>query len=486
MDRAGGRFAVPGGLCCWEVRVVIPLSLEAVAAAVSGRLCDVPDASVLVTAPAVVDSRTVQPGGLFAALPGEHTDGHAFAADAVKAGAVAVLATRPVGVPAVLVEDVLNALATLARTVLAAVPEAMVIGLTGSAGKTSTKELLAQVLPELGPTIATVKSFNGEIGMPLAVTHLDEGVRYLVLEMGARGIGHITHLTRIAPPSVGLVLNVGTAHIGAFGGRDQIAQAKGELVEALPADGLAVLNADDPLVAAMASRTSAQVLTFGADNDAGVRALDVAVDAGRASFTLAAADTKARVELSLHGAHQVSNALAAAAVAIGLGAGVETTAAALSRAVLVASGRMEVTDRPDGVRIINDAFNANPDSMKAAFTALQSMADGRRTIAVLGEMKELGADGGEEHRQIGRLAAAVGIHMLIAVGGDDAQTMADAAQQDNPQLKVMRAPDRDHALTLAGELIQPGDIVLVKGSHSVGLEHTAERLAQPDPLDDDR
>ncbi|MFL4909466.1 UDP-N-acetylmuramoyl-tripeptide--D-alanyl-D-alanine ligase [Streptomyces sp. MMS24-I2-30] len=467
---------------------MIPLSLEAVAAAVGGRLRGVPDPSVLVTAPAVVDSRTVEPGGLFAALPGEHTDGHVFAADAVKAGAVAVLAARPVGVPAVVVEDVLDALAALARTVLAAVPEATVIGLTGSAGKTSTKDLLAQVLPGLGRTIATVNSFNGVVGLPLAVTHLDQGVRYLVLEMGASGIGHITHLTGIAPPTVGLVLNVGTAHLGEFGGREQIAQAKGELVEALPAHGLAVLNADDPLVAAMASRTSASVLTFGVQNDADVQAVDVALDAsGRASFTLAAAGTKARVvDLSLHGVHHVSNALAAAAVATGLGAGVEKTAAALSRAVLVASGRMEVTDRPDGVRIVNDAFNANPDSMKAAFTALEAMRGGRRTIAVLGEMKELGPGSDEEHRQVGRLVAAAGIHVLIAVGGDNAQTMADAAQQDSPQLEVVGAHDRDHALTLTRDLIQPGDIVLVKGSHSVGLEHTAVRLAQPVTMAGDR
>ncbi|WP_432182232.1 UDP-N-acetylmuramoyl-tripeptide--D-alanyl-D-alanine ligase [Streptomyces sp. NBC_00063] len=460
---------------------MIPLSLEAVAAAVGGRLCDVPDPSTLMTAPAVVDSRAVQPGGLFAALPGEHTDGHTFAAGAVQAGAVAVLAARPVGVPAVVVDDVLDALAALARTVLTAVPQAMVIGLTGSAGKTSTKDLIAQVLPELGETITTVQSFNGEIGMPLTVTHLDQGVRYLVLEMGARGIGHISHLTRIAPPTVGLVLNVGTAHVGEFGGREQIAQAKGELVEALPAHGLAILNADDPLVAAMASRTRARVLTFGTKTDSDVRAVDVALDtSGRASFTLTAAGAQARVDLALHGAHQVSNALAAAAVAIGLGADVDKTAAALSRAVLVASGRMEVTDRPDGVRIINDAFNANPDSMKAAFTTLEAMTGGRRTIAILGEMKELGDSGSEEHRHVGRLVAAAGIHVLIAVGGDDACAMAAAAQQDNPQLNVVHARDRDHALTLARHLIQPGDIVLVKGSHSVELEHTAQRLAWPD------
>ncbi|QIQ02606.1 UDP-N-acetylmuramoyl-tripeptide--D-alanyl-D-alanine ligase [Streptomyces liangshanensis] len=462
---------------------MIPLSLEAVAAAVGGRLHDVPDPSVLVSAPTVVDSRAVEPGGLFAALPGEHADGHTFAVNAVRAGAVAVLATRPVGVPAIVVDDVLDALAALARTVLAAVPEAVVIGLTGSAGKTSTKDLLAQVLPEIGPTIATVKSFNGEIGMPLTVTHLDRSVRYVVLEMGARGVGHIAHLTRIAPPAVGLVLNVGTAHVGEFGGREQIALAKGELVEALAEDGVAVLNADDPLVAAMASRTRARVLTFGVANEADVRALDVTVDAsGRPSFTLAAEGARARVDLSLHGVHHVSNALAAAAVAIGLGMGAEKVAGALSRAVLVASGRMEVTDRADGVRIVNDAFNANPDSMRAAFTALAAMSEGRRTVAILGEMKELGADGEDEHRGVGRLVAAAGIDVLIAVGTDDARTLASAAAQDNPTLTLAHAHDRDEALTLARDLVRPGDVVLVKGSHSVELEHTAERLAEDGTL----
>ncbi|MFD7629524.1 UDP-N-acetylmuramoyl-tripeptide--D-alanyl-D-alanine ligase [Streptomyces sp. NPDC059851] len=465
---------------------MIPLSLEAVAAAVGGRLCDVPDPAVTVTAPPVVGSRALEPGGLFAALAGEHADGHAFAADAVKAGAVAVLAARPVGVPAVVVADVLDALAALARAVLAEVPEALVIGLTGSAGKTSTKDLIAQVLPVLGPTIATVKSFNGEIGMPLAVTHLDRDVKFIVLEMGARGIGHISHLTRIAPPTVGVVLNVGTAHVGEFGGRQHIAQAKGELVEALPAEGLAVLNADDPLVAAMAVRTRARVLTFGTAPDADVRAVDVTLDsAGRASFTLVAAGAEDQVDLALHGEHHVSNALAAAAVTIGLGADVAKTAAARSRAVLVASGRMEVTDRSD-VRVVNDAFNANPDSMKAALTALDAMSSGRRTVTVLGEMKELGADGAEGHRQIGRLVAACGVDVLIAVGGDDARTMAEAARADHPNLQVVSARDRDQALELARELIEPGDVVLVKGSHSTGLEHTAVRLARPDTAAGDR
>ncbi|GHE10997.1 glutamate ligase domain-containing protein [Streptomyces alanosinicus] len=215
--------------------------------------------------------------------------------------------------------------------------------------------------------------------------------------------------------------------------------------------------------------------------------MDVTLDpAGRASFTLVAAGRDARVSLNLHGAHHVSNALAAASVAIGLGADVDKTTDALSRAVLVASGRTEVTDRPDHVRVINDAFNANPDSMKAALTALEAMNSGRRTIAVLGEMKELGADGTDGHRQVGRLVAASGVDVLITVGGADAQAMADAAQENNPSLKVVSARDRDHALTVARDLTEPGDIVLVKGSHSVGLEHTAERLAQPDTMAGDR
>ncbi|WP_078856374.1 UDP-N-acetylmuramoyl-tripeptide--D-alanyl-D-alanine ligase [Streptomyces sp. NBRC 109706] len=416
--------------------------------------------------------------------------GGSYAEAAVASGAVAVLATRPVGVQAVVVDDVLDALAALARTVLAAVPEARVIGLTGSAGKTSTKDLIAQVLPELGPTVATVASFNGELGMPLTITQLHRDVRFLVLEMGARGIGHIAHLTGIAPPTVGLVLNVGTAHVGEFGGRDKIAAAKGELVEALPSaveGGIAVLNADDELVAAMASRTRARVVTFGVRQDADVRAEDVALDsAGRPSFSLVAGGERARVELSLHGAHQVSNALAAAAVAVALGADVGLTAAALSGARLVAAGRMEVTNRPDDIVIVNDAFNANPESMRAALDALTAMRGERRAVAVLGEMRELGPDAGEEHARVGRLAADAGLSVLVTVGGDDARAMADAAKQARPGLEVVESRDRDHALTLARELLRPGDVILVKSSHSVGLEHVAVCLAQPDPVSDTR
>ncbi|MEU5215956.1 UDP-N-acetylmuramoyl-tripeptide--D-alanyl-D-alanine ligase [Streptomyces sp. NPDC020807] len=462
---------------------MIPLTLEEIAALTGGRLTDVADPSAVVSAPAASDSREVVPGGLFVALVGEHVDGHDFAECAVKAGAVAVLAARPVGVPAVVVDDVLEALAALAREILARIPDHTVIGLTGSAGKTSTKDLIAQVLPELGPTTSTLRSFNGEIGMPLAITHADTTARYLVLEMGARGIGHITHLTTIARPTVGLVLNVGTAHVGEFGGREAIAQAKGELVEALPAEGLAVLNADDPMVAAMAPRTRARVLTFGTGDDADVRAEDIRLDPfGRPSFTLVTADGSAPVTLNLHGEHHVSNALGAAAVVIGLGADVGKTAAALSGAVLLTSGRMQVTERPDGVVVVNDAFNANPDSMRAALRALTAMAEGHRAVAVLGEMRELGEDSRDGHAEVGQMAAESGAAVLVAVGHEEADVLAEAARTANPALEVLRAADRGEALTLTRGLVRPGDVVLVKGSHSVGLEETAERLAEPDPV----
>ncbi|MCY0930982.1 UDP-N-acetylmuramoyl-tripeptide--D-alanyl-D-alanine ligase [Streptomyces sp. H27-H1] len=461
---------------------MIPLSLERIAAIVGGRLCDVPDPGVLMTAPAVVDSREIEPGGLFAALVGERVDGHDYAAQTVEAGAVAVLATHPVGVPAVVVGDVLEALALLARHALAEIAEPVIIGLTGSSGKTSTKDLIAQVLPAvLGSTTATARSLNSEIGLPLTVLRADRATRYLVLEMGARGIGHIKHLTEITPPQVGLVINVGTAHVGEFGGREAIAAAKGELLEALPADGLAVLNADDPLVAAMASRTKARVMTFGLATGADVRALDVALDrVGRPSFALTFDGMSAPVSMTLHGEHHVWNALAAAAVALGLGADIGKVAAALSGAVQVTSGRMQVSDRPDGVRVVNDAFNANPDSMRVGLKALAAMADGRRTVAVLGEMKELGEDAVPGHEGVGRLVAECGIDVLVAVGGYHADVLARSAQQHAPELRVLRAADREAALPLLQEELRPGDVVLVKGSHSVGLERTAALLLEAD------
>ena len=370
----------------------------------------------MVSGEVVIDSRRAGPGGLFAAVAGERSDGHDFAAAAVAAGATAVLATRPVPVPSVLVADVPAALAALARAVVDALPAARIAGITGSSGKTSTKDLAAQLVERLGPTVAPAGSFNNEFGHPLTVLRADAATRYLVLELSARGLGHIAYLCRVAPPRYGVVLNVGHAHAGEFGGLDQVARAKGELAEALPADGVAILNADDPRVLAMAARTEARVVTFSASSQpalasecpAVVRAADIRLDdLGRPSFTLLTPEGSAPVTLRLHGAHNVPNALAAAALARELGLDLDGIADGLGAAVARSRWRMEVHQRADGVTVINDAYNANPESVRAALDALAHLAQGGRGFAVLGHMAELGGTSRASHEDIGEYAARV-------------------------------------------------------------------------------
>jgi len=366
---------------------VIPLSLARIAQISGGQLCH-GDPDAVVSGEVVIDSRRAGPGGLFAAVAGERSDGHDFAAAAVAAGAAAVLATRPVTVPSVLVADVPAALAALARSVVDALPAVRIAGITGSSGKTSTKDLAAQLVERLGPTIAPAGSYNNEFGHPLTVLRADAATRYLVLELSARGIGHIAYLCRVAPPRYGVVLNVGHAHAGEFGGLDQVARAKGELAEALPADGVAILNADDPRVLAMAGRTEARIVTFSSApvSDAPVRAVDIRLDdLGRPSFTLLTPEGSAPVTLRLHGAHNVPNALAAAALARELGMDLDGIADGLGAAVARSRWRMEVHQRADGVTVINDAYNANPESVRAAIDALAHLSSqGGRAFAILG------------------------------------------------------------------------------------------------------
>ena len=461
---------------------MIPLTLAEVAQATGGKLHDVPDPQARVTGPVVHDSREVAPGALFAAVVGERVDGHDFAERAVAEGAVAVLASRPVGVPAVVVDDVVAGLSLLAHAVTARAAGTTVVGLTGSAGKTSTKDLIAQLLGGLGPTVYTEGSFNNEIGFPLTALRVAESTRFLVLEMGARHKGDIAHLTGITRPSIGLVLNIGTAHIGEFGSREGIAEAKGEMVESLPPEGCAVLNADDPLVRAMAARTQARVLLFGESAEAQIRAEDVRLDAsGRPGFTLVTPSGSAPVQLRLYGEHHVSNALAAAAVATECGMDVNQLAVVLGEAGSLSRWRMELTDRPDGVTVINDAYNANPESMRAALRALAAIGGrgpgARRTWAVLGEMRELGEDSLAEHDAVGRLAVRLDIATLVAVGGRDAACMELGARNEGSWgEESVLVSDVDAAIALLREQVAPGDVVLVKASRSVGLERVAEAL----------
>jgi UDP-N-acetylmuramoyl-tripeptide--D-alanyl-D-alanine ligase len=461
---------------------MIQLTAAEVAAATGGRLSA--DPAVRVAGPVVVDSRRVAAGALFVALPGEHVDGHDFAAGAVEAGAALVLAARELDVPCVVVDDVQAALGELARHVLATLRERgdlRVVAVTGSVGKTTTKDLLGQLLRAQGPTVVPRGSFNNEIGLPLTVLEADASTRFLVLEMGASGVGHLTYLTRIAPPDVSVVLTVGSAHLGEFGGIEGVARAKSEIVTGLAPGGTAVLNADDLRVVAMADVAPGDVVTFGTIPAADVRAEDLRVDrAGRASFTLRvrAAGSSAPVTLALVGEHHVTNALAAATAALRLGVDVADVAARLSDARAVSPHRMQVTDRSDGVTVIDDSYNANPDSMRAALKALAVVAGrDRRSVAVLGEMLELGTDSRRAHEEIGRLAVRLNIKLLVAVGEGAAGIQDGAVQEGSWGEETLFVPDVASAAALLREELREGDVVLVKASNGSGLWRLGDELA---------
>lgn len=470
---------------------MIPLSLAQVAEVTGGRLHGLDDhaaAALVIDGPVVTDSREAGPGGLYIARVGEQMDGHQFVASAAALGAVAAMTTRPVDdLPCVVVDDIQDGLAALARAVVDRHPALTVIGITGSSGKTSTKDLLASVLSSAAPTVAPVGSLNSEVGVPLTVFRVEPQTRFLVVEMGARGIGHIAYLTRIAPPHIGIELNVGSAHVGEFGSREAIAVAKAELVEALPASGLAVLNADDPAVREMASRTVARVVLVGSGPEADVRATDITLDeSGRPTFRVTTPDSSAEVTLPLYGEHHVGNALAVVAAALECGLDLPDVVAALATATPASRWRMEVTERADGVTVVNDAYNANPDSMRAALKALVAMGGGRggadttparRTWAVLGSMLELGDDSTAEHDAIGRLAVRLNISRLVVVG-DTARPMASGAQHEGSWGdEAVWVPDADSAYALLAEELRPGDVVLFKSSRDAGLRWLGDRLA---------
>ncbi|WP_199438984.1 UDP-N-acetylmuramoyl-tripeptide--D-alanyl-D-alanine ligase [Umezawaea beigongshangensis] len=490
---------------------MIALTLAEIAEIVGGRL-HATDGTPVVTGSVEFDTRKVTGGGLFVALPGERVDGHDFAAAAVAAGAVGVLAAREVDGPAVIVPPVsqahtrsvallgdrdgsgaavLAALASLARHVvdeLSTSGNLTVVGITGSSGKTSTKDLVAQLLEQLGQTVAPPGSFNSELGHPWTALRAGADTRHLVLELSARGPGHIAALCRTAPPRIGVVLNVGSAHLGEFGSREAVALTKGELVEELPSadeGGVAVLNADDALVAAMASRTRARVVLVGQSASAQVRAEDVRLDEqARAHFTLVTPSGSAQVALGLHGAHHVGNALSAAAVALEVGATPEQVAEWLSRAQRRSERRMEVTTRADGVTVVNDSFNANPESMNAALKTLATMARAgnprRRAWAVLGPMGELGDDSVAAHDEVGRLAVRLDISRLVVVGEQARPMHQGASLEGSWGEESVLVPDVDAAIALLREELRGDDVVLVKASKFAALWRVADALLEGD------
>ena len=431
------------------------LMASEVAQAVGGRLVG-PDVSV---SGAAIDSRTVVPGDLFVPVVAER-DGHDFIDGALAAGAAAYFtATSPQGTTAVTVDDTSAALAELGRYARNQF-EGPVVGITGSVGKTSVKDMAAAAIGADRPTHASPMSFNNELGVPLTLVNRPEGAEAVVVEMGARGMGHIAWLCSLARPSVGVVTSVGAAHTELFGTVEAVAEAKGELVESLDSSGVAVLNADQPLVAAMAERTEAAVLTFGRTSG-DVRAAEVSMDDGlRPRFRLETPNGQADVALAVCGEHMVDNALAAAAAALAVGVGTDEIAAGLGSAKL-SPWRMEVTTLASGAVLINDAYNANPMSMAAGLRSLAAV-DRPRRVAVLGIMAELGHRAATEHAAIGALARELGIEIIpVATAG------------------YGPAPVHDAAAAVAALGPVGGDTaVLVKASRAAGLEAVADALAE--------
>ena len=454
---------------------MIPMTLAAIADVVGGRLAEGAPGDRVVSAPAYVDSRTPERQGLFVALVGQRSDGHDHAA-----GAHAVLGTRPTAAPTVVVPDAVAGLARLAGHVvdrLVAEHGLLVLAVTGSQGKTGTKDFLAHVLAAAGPTVATPGNLNNQIGVPLTVLRAESSTRYLVVEMGARGVGNIAELRRIVRPVVAAVLNVGTAHLSEFGTREAIATAKGEIVEALPAAGTAVLNTDDDLVRAMAERTRARVLGFGHLGEVGWEQVELD-ELGRPRFALRYAGASRPVRLRLPGRHQVANATAAAAMALAAGLDLSSVAASLDTARTASPWRMELVTRRDGMLVVNDAYNANPASMAAAVDTLAAIGERqrRRTVAVLGEMLELGAESDAAHREVGRAAAAAGVDVLVTVGPAAAAIGEGARLATGWHGVAVAARGRDEALGWLRDNARADDVVLVKASRGVALEHVAEAL----------
>lgn len=458
---------------------MMPMTVGEITDAVRGT-CHQVESSAVVN-DVVVDSREAAPGAMFVAIAGDRVDGHDFASAAFAGGACVVLSSRVIDGPCIVVDDPVLALGRLAHWVRVHRLHCTVVGITGSSGKTSTKDLVAEVLARRGRTVAAAGSFNTEVGVPLTILRADESTQYLVLEMGMRGEGHIHYLCEIALPSVAALLNVGLAHVGVVGSIEGVARAKGEILEGLPSDGFAVINADDAAVVAQARRTSASIVSFGTAGDSDVRATDVRLDdQARPSFTLHHDDQAVPVSLLLHGEHSVHNALAAAAVGSCLGVPIEDIAAALRAATPRSSWRMEVHESAEGWTIVNDAYNANPDSMRAALQALAAMGSGRRTWAVLGEMRELGDLSESQHEEVGRLVAKLGIAHLLCVG-EATRPIERACTQESSTTRVMWAPGPDEAIGLLRSELAYGDVVLVKASRSIGLERVSEALAPKDP-----
>ena len=450
---------------------MIKLSAREISLIVNGSLHA--DENIMVTQAAVFDSRQAKAGSLFLALIGENTDGHNFCSDAFSNGAVLALTTQVVAQPCVVVSDVMQAIADLAKFVRVQLADLTVIGITGSQGKTTTKDLLNYILSSAGETVAPKGSFNNELGVPLTILECHERTKYCIVEMGARHIGDIASLCEIAKPNIGAVLKVGNAHIGEFGSREAIAQAKSELVASLVSGGTAILGTYDQFTPAMKVADGVAVLTFGERSDCNVRAADVEIREGRPHFDLVTKSGRAAVGMRLVGLHQIPNALAAAAISSALGLSVDQIAGALSMAELASKWRMEIFEL-NGRLMINDSYNANPESMAAALRTLALFAQerGGASWAVLGKMHELGSSENLDHIAIGKLVSDLGIDQLLTVS---MPAYGHGVESDS-DTKVHELDEKNSVVALLNEM-QSGDVLLVKASRAEHFEEIAQEVA---------
>jgi len=463
---------------------MIQVSVKKIAEFVSGELDA--ESQIEVTGTVETDSRLCGPGSLFVAKPGEFTDGHEFISSAVDRGAVAVIVERFVSgvtIPQIKVEDSVAALGLLAMNVLSVIrakTDLKVIGITGSNGKTTTKNMLKAILSRAGETIAPIESYNNEVGAPYSILQVTEKTKYLVVELGAGGFGTIKYLANIAKPDIGVVLKVGLAHVGEFGSIENTAKIKSELVESLAPESIAILNYDDGYVREMAEKSKAKTLWFGTAAEANFRAGGQSVSVSGTHFDLSWPDgEKSSVNLQILGEHHVLNALAAAAVSHTLGVPKSEIVLALEQMPLAERWRMETFHRGDGVVVINDAYNASPDSMKAALQTLAQIGRGKhRTIAVLGEMAELGGFSRQEHDAIGRVVVRLNIDQLVVVG-DGAKLIHMGAEQEGSwggESKFFS--EIDQALAYLRGMLRAGDLVLVKSSNSANLRKLGDDLVE--------
>lgn len=448
---------------------MISLQASEIAEIVGGELFG---RDVAINSNPVINSAEAEPGSLFIAIRGERVDGHDFAKDAISHGAVMVLASRAIDEPHILVDDTVKALGVLAHEVRRRLSNLTVIAVTGSQGKTTSKELMYSVLSQDGPTVAPRGNFNNEIGAPLSLLRCDDKTKYCIVEMGARHIGDISALCAIAEPNIGVVLRVGAAHVGEFGGIEKVALAKSEMISSLADNSVAILGTYDSFTPAMAKLHQGRVITFGESNGVDIRATDIEPREGRAHFDLVTPAGRALVGLRLLGLHQVANALAAAAVACEVGMSVDAIAGALSMADSQATMRMELHELPD-LAVINDTYNASPDSMEAALRTLVLIAQerGGQSWAFLGAMRELGDTSAHEHRKIGLLARDLRVDHLVCVATPE---FAGELTSDG-DISVHLCANQEEALKLAEELNR-GDIVLLKGSRSERLELLCEEI----------